>query len=80
VTAAVWRGGDRDADPDRVGGGPVVRWLKERDERLCRLLRCLFTEGGAVTPELVNQLRRLGIDMAELERCLDSYCAPVDDA
>ena len=79
LTAAVWRGGDRDADPDRAGGGPVVRWLKERDERLCRLLRCLFTEGGAVTPEAVNQLRRLGIDMAELQRCLDSYCAPTED-
>jgi L-Lysine epsilon oxidase N-terminal/L-lysine epsilon oxidase C-terminal domain/von Willebrand factor type A domain len=80
VTAAVWRGGDRDADPDRVGGGPVVRWLKERDERLCRLLRCLLAEGSAVTPELVKQLRRLGIDTAELQRCLDSYCAPAEDA
>jgi L-Lysine epsilon oxidase N-terminal/L-lysine epsilon oxidase C-terminal domain/von Willebrand factor type A domain len=74
VTAAVWHGGDRDADPDTAGGGAVVGWLDELDERLCRLFQCLLSERGAVSPELERQLERSGVDLDRLRRCLAVYC------
>jgi hypothetical protein len=74
LTAAVWHGGDRDADPDNRGGGPLVRWLEERDHRLCDLLRCLLAERGVITPELHRRLAEAGLDIERLRRCFEAYC------
>lgn len=68
LTAVVWRGGDRDADPDRPRGNA--------GERLCELLRCLLGKGGLVTPELERRLREDGVDVARLRRCLAVLCRP----
>lgn len=76
LTAAVWRGGDRDADPNNAGGGPLVRWLQERDEKLCMLLRCLLAERGVLTPEFEKRLREAGLDIESLRKCLEVYCQP----
>lgn len=54
LTAAVWRGGDRPVDP-RPG-----------DDGLRSLLTCLLTT-GAVDPD---ELRKHGIDVAKVLRCL----------
>lgn len=74
LTAAVWRGGERDADPNNVGGGPVVRWLQEQDEKLCELIRCLLGGRSGITPELERRLREAGVDVERLRRCLAAYC------
>jgi hypothetical protein len=63
VTAAVWRGGDDPGGPGRPGGGPP-------DDALCRLLSCLFGPDGAVSGQLAEQLRRLGIDIDNVRRCV----------
>jgi hypothetical protein len=76
LTAVVWQGGDRDADPNNSGGGPLVGWLQERDEKLCRLLRCLLAERGVITPEFEKRLREAGLDVARLRQCLEAYCQP----
>lgn len=78
VTATVWRGGDRDADPDTVSGGPVIRWLDEFDERLCRVLDCLLSERGVLTPELERRLTREGVDVERLRGCLTACCTRKD--
>lgn len=74
LTAVVWHGGDRDSDPDRPGGGPAIRWLDELDERMCRLLECLASERGVITPELERRLERSGVDIGTLRRCLAAFC------
>ena len=51
-------------------------WLQERDERLCRLLACVLSEDGELTPELEQGLRRAGVDLRRLRRCLAAYCRP----
>lgn len=69
ITAVVWRGGDRDADPDRPRGG-------EATEKLCRLLKCVLGKGGVLTPELERRLREAGVDIPRLRRCLAAACRP----
>jgi hypothetical protein len=76
LTAAVWLGGDRDADPGHRDGGPLVHWLEERDEKLCALLRCLLAERGVMTPEFRRRIEAAGMDLDQLRRCLDSWCRP----
>ena len=71
VTAAVWRGGDRDSDPDR-GGGAIVDYLRERDDRLCELLACLVRRGGGIGDDLERHLRAAGLDLDQLRKCLAS--------
>jgi hypothetical protein len=78
LTAAVWHGGDRDADPGGPGG-PLVHWLQDHDERLCRLLRCLLAEGGVLTPELERRLRAAGFDLPRVRKCLELYCRKTHD-
>ena len=73
VTAAVWAGGELAADPSSAAGGPLVQWLDEFDERICRLLNCLLA-GGTLTPELERELRGAGVDLARLRRCLAAFC------
>ncbi len=73
-TAAVWYGGNRDADPRDGNGGPLVRWLQERDQKLCELLRCLLAEGGAATPKFQKRLREAGLDIDRLRECIEGYC------
>lgn len=68
VTAMVWQGGSRDADPDRTSD--------EAGERLCRLLSCLLGKGGVLTPELERRLSEAGVDVARLRRCLAELCRP----
>ena len=73
VTAAVWRGGDRDSDPDR-GGRVIVDYLRERDERLCELLACLTRREGAIGNEIERRLQAAGLDLDQLRKCLHLFC------
>lgn len=73
LTAVVWRGGDRDAETG--GGGRLIDALNERDERLCELLKCLLSRGGAVEPELDRRLRAAGLDLDHIRKCLEGHCA-----
>lgn len=75
LTAAVWHGGNYVADPNNAGGGPEVRGQRERDEKFCKLLECLFGE-RMLTPEVERQLRAWGMDVDHLRRCLQQYCQP----
>ena len=60
-TAAVWQGGDRPPDDPRHPGHP--------GERCCEIIRCLLAQKS-----VIELLRRLGIDPAELARCLLRHC------
>jgi hypothetical protein len=73
VTTQVWSGGNLAADPSSAAGGPLIQWLDEFDERICRLLNCLLG-GGALTPDLEQRLRQSGLDLASLRRCLAGFC------
>ncbi|WKB50591.1 LodA/GoxA family CTQ-dependent oxidase [Eleftheria terrae] len=73
LTAAVWRGGDHDATGG--AGGSLQDLLQERDERLCRLLRCLLTRGHVLDAELERRLHEAGIDLELARKCLASFCA-----
>jgi hypothetical protein len=74
MTAAVWAGGDRDADPSSQGEPAVVGWLNERDRRLCELLDCLL--GGEVLSDVtVKRLLGAGVNLEVLRKCLREYCA-----
>lgn len=70
-TAAVWRGGDRDAETSSQGGRPGQG---ERDD-LCELLQCLLKEGGLISPELEKRLRETGFDLERLRKCVAGSCA-----
>ena len=77
VTAAAWRGGDRDADPDR-GGRAIVDYLRERDDRLCALLACLTGRDGGLGDDLERRLRAAGLDLDQLRNCLHLFCRKRD--
>ncbi len=77
LTVGVWRGGDRDADPAGGAADPFGRWLRERDEKLCKLFGCLFGEGGVITPEFERRLEAAGVDVRRLRHCLEQYCRAV---
>jgi hypothetical protein len=72
VTPAVWTGGDRVMEPGGADQG-LVDWLEEHDRRLCDLLMCLL-RGGAISRELEERLRALGLDLAGATKCLERYC------
>jgi hypothetical protein len=74
LTAAVWSGGDRDADHSANPGGSIGDVIREQDARWCELMQCLVHEGGAITPELERRLRAAGLDMDVLRKCLHLYC------
>jgi len=71
LTAAVWRGGDRDADASTGHGG---RPNDSRD-RLCELLECVLARGGLIQPELEKRLQAAGLDLDVLRKCLAGHCA-----
>jgi hypothetical protein len=73
LTAAVWRGGDRVSDPGN-SGQVIVDYLRERDVRLCELLKCFMQRGGVISAELEQRLRALGIDIADVHKCLEKFC------
>ncbi len=73
VTAAVWRGGDQTPDP-ATGPGGLVDYLRDRDERLCRLMKCLFRRDGAITSEFEERLVDSGLDLKQLRKCLGEFC------
>ena len=60
LTNAVWIGGN-----NPTGG---------KDGGLCHLLNCLFGQKGVITPQLEEMLRKLGIDLNSLRKCL-AECA-----
>jgi len=63
LTNAVWVGGNSQSGP----GGTL-------EGKLCHLLNCLLGPKGAVTAQLEELLRRLGLDINSIRRCL-SECA-----
>jgi L-Lysine epsilon oxidase N-terminal/L-lysine epsilon oxidase C-terminal domain/von Willebrand factor type A domain len=74
LTAAVWRGGDRDADNAADPGGSIGDVIRDHDARWCALMQCLVREGGAIRPELEKRLRAEGFDVDEVRKCLKAYC------
>jgi hypothetical protein len=77
LTAAVWRGGDRPADPG--SGQLLVDYLRERDARLCELLGCLAGRGGLITAELERRLQTEGLDLESFRKCLHLFCGKPED-
>jgi hypothetical protein len=73
LTAAVWRGGDQATDPGR-NGQTIVDYLRDRDARLCELVKCLLQGDGVLSAELEKRLRALGVDVARARKCLDKFC------
>jgi hypothetical protein len=67
LTAAVWRGGDRNGGGSTGTGG-------EGRPGICELLKCLLANEGALGPEATARLRALGIDVAVLRKCLELVC------
>jgi hypothetical protein len=78
LTAAVWRGGDRPADPG--GGQLIVDYLRERDARLCELLDCLAGRDGLINGELERRLQALGINLDHARKCLHRFCRRPESA
>jgi hypothetical protein len=74
LTAVVWRGGDRRADPP--GEQVLVDYLRDRDAQLCDLLRCLTGRDGVIGAELQRRLESQGFDLDHLRKCLSSFCQP----
>jgi len=66
VTGAVWKGGDQPLPT-------TTNDPHERDQRLCRLLTCLLSQGN-ISPELESRLRQLGINLEGVRKCLKAYC------
>jgi hypothetical protein len=64
LTAGVWYGGDGNPRPGDGGG----------EGGLCALLRCLL-ETQTITEDLEQRLRRAGVDVAALRRCLEEHSA-----
>ncbi len=64
LTAGVWAGGDQPYDP-KTGS--------EDDGHSCAWMLCLL-EQIARSRELAARLKRLGIDISELRKCLKSHC------
>jgi hypothetical protein len=60
LTVGVWIGGN---NPNGDGPGSLAA-------SLCHLLNCLFGEKGTISQQAVEILRRLGIDVNALRRCL----------
>ena len=61
LTNAVWVGGNGSSGPGQTKGG----------DGLCHLLNCIFGQNGVpANPMLEDNLRRLGIDLAGLRKCL----------
>ena len=75
LTAAVWRGGDRDAETSAGGGDRLIDLINERDERLCSLLKCLFGQGGAFDAEFEKRMRALGLNLDHFRKCLEGHCS-----
>jgi hypothetical protein len=71
LTAATARGGDA-TPPSDGGAGELIDWFQQRDERLCKLLECLFERLN--DSELAKRLARGGVDLKALEECWRMYC------
>ena len=74
LTAAVWRGGDHDADTSTGHGGRP----NDTRDRLCELLECVLARGGLIQPELEKRLQAAGLDLDTLRKCLAGHCAHDD--
>jgi len=70
LSAAVWRGGDRDAAQDVPGG----HGTSSGNDRLCELLACLLGREGAISPELEKRLHGIGLDIERVRKCLAGHC------
>jgi hypothetical protein len=67
LTAAVWRGGDRDGSPG--AGGRDGAGADGLGELLCCLL-----EHGVLTPALERRMQEAGIDVGALRHCIEQWC------
>ncbi len=66
VTGLAWRGGDQ--PPPTRQDSPGMP-----DEKWCKLLQCLLGH-GVISAELEQELKRRGINIQRLRRCLAEYC------
>jgi hypothetical protein len=73
LTAGVWAGGDRDADPNG-NGQTLINYLRDRDAKLCELLQCLTRPNGVINSKLEERLQALGLDLAQARKCLSILC------
>ena len=65
ATAVVWQGGDDPYQPPRDSDEPD--W--------CRLLECVLG-GKTFSRELLERVKRAGIDVDSVRRCLKETCGP----
>ena len=73
LTVSVWRGGSHGSD----SGGSLsilIDYLRQRDARLCELLKCLLQRGGAIDAETEKRLREAGVNLDELRKCISEFC------
>jgi hypothetical protein len=63
ATAAVWSAGDQPSQPP--GGTGTDEW--------CRLIQCLLSEKN-LGRELEERLRKQGVDLDGIRRCLKDSC------
>jgi L-Lysine epsilon oxidase N-terminal/L-lysine epsilon oxidase C-terminal domain/von Willebrand factor type A domain len=70
LTAAVWRGGDHDADTSTGHGGRP----DDPHDSCCEWLRCVLARGGVIQPELEKRLHAAGLDLDSLRKCLAGHC------
>lgn len=68
LTAAVWRGGDKDAATPPGQGGTGTG-----DDKVCHLVACLLD--GLGDGRLAEQLKELGVDLDHVRRCWEKGCA-----
>jgi len=52
---------------------PMIEYLRNRDEKLCHLLKCIFSS-QFINPEVLRQLKEKGIDVDKLKNCFDNFC------
>jgi hypothetical protein len=63
ATAAVWNGGNRPTEPPATGGSST--W--------CELLSCLIGK-RVISQEFEERLRKEGLILEEIRRCLKAHC------
>ncbi len=51
----------------------LLNYLRSRDEKLCHLFKCIFSD-KIINPEVLRFLKEKGIDIENLKKCFDQFC------